>query len=199
MTRKGLQLRLPPDVKTWVEHEAKRNGSSQNSEIVRALRAAMEKSSTAPASQTCEIGALEKTALGLLMTNAQDARARADCAADILKQQIAARFESEMSARGIQKGSLVTVQFDLRAVRNRVETFMGRLVDWRPAVFIRYRREIQWSINVEIQGTEFLRPKKAGQPTPGELPDCREEFKIYVVHLFGKTPEDVARKIEATR
>lgn len=36
-----LPLRLPADVKAWVEAEASNNASSQNSEIVRALREAM--------------------------------------------------------------------------------------------------------------------------------------------------------------
>jgi len=39
--RKPLQLRLPPDLKAWLEAEADRNASSQNSEVVRAIRAAM--------------------------------------------------------------------------------------------------------------------------------------------------------------
>lgn len=38
-----LQLRLPPDVKAWLAAEADRNGSSQNSEVIRALRDAMTK------------------------------------------------------------------------------------------------------------------------------------------------------------
>jgi len=47
-TRRPLQLRLPVDVKAWLEAEAERNGSSQNSEIVRALRAAMQRADLAP-------------------------------------------------------------------------------------------------------------------------------------------------------
>lgn len=39
----GLRLRLPDDVKKWLESEADRNGSSQNSEVIRALRAAMNR------------------------------------------------------------------------------------------------------------------------------------------------------------
>jgi hypothetical protein len=39
--RRALQLRLPADVKEWVEAQAILNGSSQNSEIIRAIRAAM--------------------------------------------------------------------------------------------------------------------------------------------------------------
>lgn len=35
-------LRLPPDAKAYIEAEARENASSQNSEIVRAIRAAMK-------------------------------------------------------------------------------------------------------------------------------------------------------------
>ncbi|MBR9890792.1 Arc family DNA-binding protein [bacterium] len=38
---RSFQLRLPPELKTWIEHRAEENLSSQNSEIVRAVRAAM--------------------------------------------------------------------------------------------------------------------------------------------------------------
>jgi hypothetical protein len=37
-----LLLRLPKDVKAWVEHEASRNLASQNSEILRCIRARMD-------------------------------------------------------------------------------------------------------------------------------------------------------------
>lgn len=40
--RKPLQLRLPADLKEWVAAEAEKNGSSQNSEIVRAVRERMD-------------------------------------------------------------------------------------------------------------------------------------------------------------
>ena len=36
-------VRLPPDVKKWLADEADRNGSSQNSEILRSLRERMER------------------------------------------------------------------------------------------------------------------------------------------------------------
>lgn len=49
--RKPLQLRLPPDLKAWVRAEAARNGASQNSEIIRALRAAKERAQV-PDSET---------------------------------------------------------------------------------------------------------------------------------------------------
>lgn len=38
-----MQLRLPPDLKLWLNKQAKRNASSQNSEIVRALRERAER------------------------------------------------------------------------------------------------------------------------------------------------------------
>ena len=41
--RKPFQLRLPDDLKAWLAAQADRNGSSQNSEVIRALRAAMER------------------------------------------------------------------------------------------------------------------------------------------------------------
>jgi predicted HicB family RNase H-like nuclease len=44
--RKPLQLRLPEDLKAWLEAQADKNGSSQNSEIIRALRAAMDRDQT---------------------------------------------------------------------------------------------------------------------------------------------------------
>ena len=40
---KGLLVRLPKDVKAWLESEATYNGASQNSEIIRSIRARMEK------------------------------------------------------------------------------------------------------------------------------------------------------------
>jgi hypothetical protein len=39
---KTVLLRLPVDVKAWVENEARRTLASQNSEIVRCIRARME-------------------------------------------------------------------------------------------------------------------------------------------------------------
>lgn len=38
-----LRLRLPADLKAWLAEEAARNGASQNSEIVRAIRERMER------------------------------------------------------------------------------------------------------------------------------------------------------------
>ncbi|TKA98535.1 DNA-binding protein [Cereibacter changlensis] len=46
--RKPVQLRLPPDLKAWLKAEAERNSSSQNSEVVRAIRAAMTRTETQP-------------------------------------------------------------------------------------------------------------------------------------------------------
>tara|TARA_Y100001951_G_C11180327_1_gene205569 strand:+ start:153 stop:386 length:234 start_codon:yes stop_codon:yes gene_type:complete len=43
MTRKPFQLRLPPDLKNWIAAQAAANVSSQNSEIVRAIRERMER------------------------------------------------------------------------------------------------------------------------------------------------------------
>jgi|GEM_PF-5549473 len=37
-----VPVRLPPDVKAFIEAEAQENASSKNSEIVRAIRAAMK-------------------------------------------------------------------------------------------------------------------------------------------------------------
>lgn len=37
-SRKLMQLRLPADLKTWVQKQANANASSQNSEIIRAVR-----------------------------------------------------------------------------------------------------------------------------------------------------------------
>lgn len=39
---KAVLVRLPVDVKTWVENEARRTLASQNSEIVRCIRARMD-------------------------------------------------------------------------------------------------------------------------------------------------------------
>lgn len=42
LTSPQLKIRLPMDVKAFIEAEARENASSQTSEIVRALRAAMK-------------------------------------------------------------------------------------------------------------------------------------------------------------
>lgn len=39
--RKPMQLRLPTDLKDWIKAEAEKNGSSQNSEVIRAVRDCM--------------------------------------------------------------------------------------------------------------------------------------------------------------
>jgi hypothetical protein len=39
-----LTVRLPSDVMTWLENEASRYGASQNSEVIRSLRARMDSS-----------------------------------------------------------------------------------------------------------------------------------------------------------
>ena len=38
----AVLVRLPPDVKVWLEREATRNFASQNSEVVRSVRLRME-------------------------------------------------------------------------------------------------------------------------------------------------------------
>lgn len=40
---KALPIRLPDDVKSWIEAEAAKNSCSQNSEIIRAIRERMER------------------------------------------------------------------------------------------------------------------------------------------------------------
>jgi hypothetical protein len=40
--RLTLSIRLPRDIKTWLEAEAARNDRTQNSEVIRSLRARME-------------------------------------------------------------------------------------------------------------------------------------------------------------
>jgi hypothetical protein len=37
-----LTVRLPSDIKTWLENEAARYGASQGSEVIRSLRARMD-------------------------------------------------------------------------------------------------------------------------------------------------------------
>lgn len=43
---KPMMIRLPADVKSFVEAQADRNGASQNSEIIRALRERMDRVTT---------------------------------------------------------------------------------------------------------------------------------------------------------
>lgn len=45
--RQPLQLRLPKEVKDWLTQEAARNGSSQNSEVIRSIRERMERAESA--------------------------------------------------------------------------------------------------------------------------------------------------------
>ena len=47
--RKPLQLRLPTDLKDWLKAESDKNGSSQNSEVIRAVRDRMTKTEDQPA------------------------------------------------------------------------------------------------------------------------------------------------------
>lgn len=46
---KALQLRLPEDLKTWIEEQAHKNRSSQNSEIIHAVRERLERAENPPA------------------------------------------------------------------------------------------------------------------------------------------------------
>lgn len=41
--RAQLQIRLPRDLKEWIADQAEKNASSQNSEIIRAVRDRMER------------------------------------------------------------------------------------------------------------------------------------------------------------
>ena len=41
-SRKPMQLRLPQELKEWIKAESDRNGNSQNSEVIRAIRAAKD-------------------------------------------------------------------------------------------------------------------------------------------------------------
>ncbi|WP_416555048.1 MULTISPECIES: Arc family DNA-binding protein [unclassified Phaeobacter] len=40
-----MQLRLPQELKEWIKAESDRNGNSQNSEVIRAIRAAKDRRS----------------------------------------------------------------------------------------------------------------------------------------------------------
>jgi hypothetical protein len=42
-TFKKMLIRMPADVKSWLETESQRNASSQASEVVRSVRARMER------------------------------------------------------------------------------------------------------------------------------------------------------------
>lgn len=41
--RKPMQLRLPPDLKAWIAAQSSLNQSSQNSEVIRAVRERMDR------------------------------------------------------------------------------------------------------------------------------------------------------------
>ena len=45
----ALQLRFPQKLKDWIAAEAKKNGASQNSEIIRSIRERMERQEKADA------------------------------------------------------------------------------------------------------------------------------------------------------
>lgn len=42
-----LMLRLPPDIKEWLETEAAKTGASLNNEVVRAIREKMDRAAKA--------------------------------------------------------------------------------------------------------------------------------------------------------
>lgn len=44
-----VAIRFPADVKAWLAAQAEKNGSSQNSEVIRAVRERMERAETATA------------------------------------------------------------------------------------------------------------------------------------------------------
>lgn len=46
MDRKSMLIRIPLDIKDWIQAEAKDSFSSQNSFVVRSLRKAMQHAST---------------------------------------------------------------------------------------------------------------------------------------------------------
>lgn len=41
--RKPMQLRLPAELKAWIAAQAAKNASSQNSEVIRAVRERMDR------------------------------------------------------------------------------------------------------------------------------------------------------------
>ena len=45
-SRKPMQLRLPQELKEWIKAESDRNGNSQNSEVIRDIRAAKDRRTT---------------------------------------------------------------------------------------------------------------------------------------------------------
>lgn len=53
-----VAVRLPPDVKAFIKAEANENASSQNSEIVRAIRAAMKAKGPAEAATSPSLNTL---------------------------------------------------------------------------------------------------------------------------------------------
>ena len=50
-SRKPMQLRLPQELKEWIKVESDRNGNSQNSEVIRAIRAAKDRRSMLKSSE----------------------------------------------------------------------------------------------------------------------------------------------------
>ena len=54
--RKPMQLRLPQELKEWIKAESDSNGNSQNSEVIRAIRAAKDRRSALGSVQNIETG-----------------------------------------------------------------------------------------------------------------------------------------------
>ena len=54
-SRKPMQLRLPQELKEWIKAESDRNGNSQNSEVIRAIRAAKDSRSALPAVENIDM------------------------------------------------------------------------------------------------------------------------------------------------
>jgi hypothetical protein len=59
-TMSKLMVRLPADVKEWLETQAARNAASQASEIVRAVRERMERCAAVANDQTASKGSRER-------------------------------------------------------------------------------------------------------------------------------------------
>ncbi|HRN99973.1 MAG TPA: Arc family DNA-binding protein [Nitrobacter sp.] len=51
-----LKIRIPPDAKAFIEAQARENSSSQNSEIVRAIRERMKREGPAEAATSPSLG-----------------------------------------------------------------------------------------------------------------------------------------------
>jgi hypothetical protein len=59
-SRKPMQLRLPHELKEWIKSESDRNGNSQNSEIIRAIRAAKDRGVEFPRASNANLNQCNK-------------------------------------------------------------------------------------------------------------------------------------------